>query len=398
MHRYLIGFSVTIALLILLGIFAVTQLEIYQKSKAIAPSREAFGNACLAMERWLAKTGHPVRIESGGNPRYILAAREKTVYVQASCFDWSGEVQNMLEPWVSEGGVLVLSVDSPWYEEGAEGLRDFLTYLGIERINPEDQSEEIPGEPQRPIPYFDWSLAFKVKQNALPKSITKVQTMSDEDGVIRLVRLSLDKGSVTVIGVPYFMYFDSLRKEENARLSWNLLGTQTGSELGVLFIRDKKAVKRLWGKLAERGNIFALGVSILVLLVIGFWMVIPVFGLLLDDPVKPGKPIRERFLAEARFLKKYGALETYLMVYVREIKLKLRKRAGFPEGESPQELAEQIRTLSRDSPQGTAPSWDLTVLTNALEPKKHLKPPDLVKYSAILKKVLEGLLVFTRQS
>jgi hypothetical protein len=50
-------------------------------------------------------------------------------------------------------------------------------------------------------------------------------------------------------------------------------------------------------------------------------MVIPVFGLVFYEKQKTSRPIRERFTAEIRFLKKYGALNHYLEVYERELKL-----------------------------------------------------------------------------
>jgi hypothetical protein len=44
--------------------------------------------------------------------------------------------------------------------------------------------------------------------------------------------------------------------------------------------------------------------------------------------VKPGKPLRERFLAEGQFLKKFGALDSYLAAYQDEIKRRLIKKEG----------------------------------------------------------------------
>jgi hypothetical protein len=71
-------------------------------------------------------------------------------------------------------------------------------------------------------------------------------------------------------------------------------------------------------------------VSVLALVCIGFWMVIPGFGVLRHGDERRSRPIRDRFRAEARFLKKYHALDGYLEVYLREIKSKNRDQEKDP--------------------------------------------------------------------
>jgi len=68
----------------------------------------------------------------------------------------------------------------------------------------------------------------------------------------------------------------------------------------------------------ERGNLLPVGISALLLIILGFWMAIPVFGLVTIEKQKSSRPIRDRFIAEIRFLKKYRALDHYLNVYERE--------------------------------------------------------------------------------
>jgi hypothetical protein len=48
-------------------------------------------------------------------------------------------------------------------------------------------------------------------------------------------------------------------------------------------------------------------------------MVIPVFGIPLTEERRRPTGIVDRFRAEARFLGRYGALRTYLIVYLREL-------------------------------------------------------------------------------
>jgi hypothetical protein len=69
-------------------------------------------------------------------------------------------------------------------------------------------------------------------------------------------------------------------------------------------------------------------VSALTLALVGVWMALPVFGRFPQEAERPGKPIGERFRAESRFLRKYGALDLYLAVYVADLWTKLRVRRG----------------------------------------------------------------------
>ena len=140
---------------------------------------------------------------------------------------------------------------------------------------------------------------------------------------IVFVSLEMGKGSITVTGDVPFLYSTNLRKKPNAELAGTLFLNDPG---GVLLIRNAENEKHLFGSLAERGNPFALLVSAVVLAAAGFWMVIPLFGRFRHVPARPGKPLRERFLAEGRFLLKYGALDKYLSVYGAELEQRRRVR------------------------------------------------------------------------
>jgi hypothetical protein len=77
--------------------------------------------------------------------------------------------------------------------------------------------------------------------------------------------------------------------------------------------------------------------------------VIPLFGRPQRDDERPGKPLRERFLAEALFLKRFGALESYLAFYVKEARLKFQRRAGeVSEGEFAARAARVCGLEARD--------------------------------------------------
>jgi hypothetical protein len=156
----------------------------------------------------------------------------------------------------------------------------------------------------------------------------------DAAGAIRFLTLPLGEGSLTVTGAPCFRWSHELEEEANARLSWELTGERDAANRGVLFIRPSEGEADLLDEFSRRGRMASMVISILVLTALGFWMVIPGFGVIKEDGDDAARSARERFLAEARFLKKYRALGGYLDWYIREIRARLRRReGGFEDGD-----------------------------------------------------------------
>jgi hypothetical protein len=335
MGRYKTIFGIAAALILILGILAYTQLEIYQRTEPVAPSRAIRTNPFSTLEKWLSKTGHLVRIDPRLSPSRLVLVKERSVYIQASIFDWQ-DYESTILPWVEKGGSLIISIDPPWYDED-ENLTSFLEAVGVRAESAggtdgdaaidDGAGEDEPGAvPESAVilrdtagdinfdPRFRFSL-IEDFDGGVPL------LMKDSQGITRLVQIPLGQGDITVTGRPYFMYNFNLKSEENARLSWKLTAAKTkGENSGVLFVRGGRVAKSLFGKLAERGNLLPLIVSVLALVFIGFWMVIPSFGVLRTGDGRRQRPIRDRFRSEARFLKKYHALDGYLEVYLREIK------------------------------------------------------------------------------
>jgi hypothetical protein len=347
MDNYRTIFIFCLAFLALLALAGYTLFEIYPTTAYRRPATESLVNEYLALDRWLEKTGHPLRTAAAGGLDLLENLPEKTLLIQSSRFDWSAEAAGAFLPWVEAGGNLVIFPDWPGYgEEEPEGQRIFFEELGIitEESSPfydeaEETGAEDQGEPESGTaePGFDLRVRFTLEE----KAGESARTLKDRRGIIRLVTISRGRGSVTVSGRPGFMRSPQLKKEQNARLAWSLTGGLDRENRGIYFIRGKEPASGLWGKLAERGNITALGVSALLLAVVGLWMVLPAFGRPPRETERPGKPIGERFRAESRFLGKYGALDFYLGVYVEDLWSKLRIRRGiYPPEQKAAALAE----------------------------------------------------------
>jgi hypothetical protein len=341
MHKRFTVCAVIVLVLTAAGIFACTALELYPRTVPVFPVRDALTNDFFALERWLAETGHPVRVETRGSPSGIVSGGEQTALVQASACVWEN-ADTVLMPWIERGGFLVICLEAEDLYD--DDLAAFLADCGIrpevdgsgeaedggwpEPADPLADMENLPEETD--VPDFDRAIWFGAGNTQAAGAGGNVFTMRDGEGVVRLARFSRGDGAITVIGRPLCMYNDYLEREINARLAWELSGARTSAaEPGLLFIREKRVTRGLLGKIADRGAVFPLALSALLLVIVGFWAVIPMFGPVFSEQRSRARPIGERFRAEVRFLKKYGALQSYLETYARELK----SQAGDGEGD-----------------------------------------------------------------
>ena len=325
-RNYLIGAAI---IAVILGLFVLIFnlfFEIIPITKYSQPSREARVNEYLALDRWLTGMGIPVRVETSGDLFMLSQAKEKKVFIQASLFDWTDEAVNYLAGWVEKGGTLLLVLDYPlwWRDEEPIVLLD---KFGI-------RAEEI-----------------------LPR---RHDAIDARNGVTKTEQVKRGKGKIVALADSNFMRSANLDDESNIRLAWALFASDSdrkpdNAESGWLFIRGKAKVRGLLGTIFQQGNFAVLLVAVLVLLVVCFWAVIPGFGLVKWDNENSYRqslrPLRERFLAEGRFLKSYGALDFYSQVYVREIKKRLAVREGIIGDEESMNRALEIYKRSHEKPE-----------------------------------------------
>ena len=326
MRKYAIPFFLIIAALAIVAVFAYNFFEIYEKPTYKSPSSQARSNEYLAMERWLNKTGHAVRVIPHADASKILSASEKTVVLFASVFNWQADTYSNLEQWAESGKNLVICLDIEEEEAEDAGLVEFLAKLGV-TVNFSDSRMWWGsfGISNDDFPTFSDYIDFTINSAQRKTELTAIE---DASGKIRLVSIPIKTGSIAVCDEPIFMLSYHLDKETNALLSWQLTAGQDDEKNGVLFVRGVITEPGFFGKLAEQGNFLPLLISVLVLIFIGFWMVIPVFGFLTGDAELPGKPIKERFLAEARFLKKYKGLGSYLEIYYLSLRQRFCRKYG----------------------------------------------------------------------
>jgi hypothetical protein len=284
----------------LVVLFCLTQLERVPVERWVSPSRDALVNPYLALDRWLEAAGIGSRILAEGDLKILLAGPEKTVFVQTSCFDWSGD-QEALTGWIREGGNLFVAWDAP-----DRKLSGYLEGFGVteggeygEAGGGKNTEGTTDPSAEGVIFFLDGRRQFRIGET---KGAENVRVLRSR-GLIRLVSLEAGKGSLTITGEPYFLHSSSLRDMDNAGLAWDLiLGRSRGR---ILFFRGSGGERRFFGALLDRGNPAAFVLAALLLTGVGFWMAIPLFGRFKPVRELPGRPLRERFLAEGRFFKKY---------------------------------------------------------------------------------------------
>ena len=321
-HR-IIGLVVVVMVLGLLSFAVYSLFEIQPVTRTVPPSREARINEYLALDRWLGGMGISLRILDTGSLLLFLEAEERQIFIQSSLFHWTDEGVEYLSHWIREGGTLFLVLD---YSQGWVETEP-LSLLEQFGIRAEIESVRSTFYYDTEYPNYDQRVSFTQYDEA-------ALALKDRSGRARLVQQRWGAGKLIVSGSPYFLLSGNLDEKANSRLAWTLFS----GEGDWLFIRGTTRVQGLLGSLFRQGNFQVLIVSALVLLVIGFWAVIPGFGLVRGDEEKPGKALRERFLAEGRFLKSYGALDFYHKAYMKEIKRRLAYKEGLRSEEEIQRL------------------------------------------------------------
>ncbi|MDR2768136.1 MAG: hypothetical protein LBB82_07415 [Treponema sp.] len=321
---------IVLLIIVIVGAFCYTRLEIVPTTRWVDPSRRARDDVFLGLKRTLGALGIPWR-EAVKSPRRfgeksadagtLAASAEQSVFIQASAFNWE-QAGDLIIPWVERGGALFIAVDTADWD-----LEQMLKSLGVEWYDryspspPEEAENEAAVEKKDSGVTFDNRFGFRItEQKADRISVLR------HFGAIRLVILYKGRGSIALSGSPYFLYPYNLKEEKNAALAADLL-IAPARKSGLLFFVDIGEEQHFFGSLAERGDIRPLGVSLLLLIILGFWMTLPRFGRYKALPQLPGRPLAERFRAEGRFFEKYGALENYALIYRQEYE-QLCKRRG----------------------------------------------------------------------
>ena len=291
-----------------IGYLLYTNYEIVPSKIPFLPSHEVRQNSYYALERWLIDTGHSPHVQSFFYPEALERIEEKTVVVLSTAANWR-DADIYLIPWIEKGKSLVINLTNiNTYDNDVSTENDLLKFilgLGISvGTTPNYYTYTDDSSPS-----FHWRVKFIIEDDK------EYFTINDIHGNVRLVEIPIGEGTLTLIGQPIFLENQNIKKEPNARLAWRLTGARSSEDnMDILFVRytGDNFSKPLLGTLIQRGNLLPVIIGALLLIIFGFWMVIPVFGLVSEEKQRTSRPIKERFTAEISFLKKYKGLYYYL--------------------------------------------------------------------------------------
>jgi hypothetical protein len=325
-NKKLLGFIIGLAVIgaVLFAFFNIYEIEEYEKY--VPPSREVQINEYFALDRWLAFEGHTVRAERYGDFEMLKEVQADIILIQERLFNWDEEAVAYLDSWVEQGGRLILCLDSYRGRYIDIFLQAYLDELGVEFG---EERDELNGVWRYDDNFPTYGRNIILKEPEDPSLEKDILFLKDVYGYVRLIQFVRGSGTVTVTGTPRFMTNYNLNYESDSRLSWYLLAHNAdpseGAQPTILFIRGESPVESLLGRVFMLGNFGIIIIAGLILIAVGFWSIIPLFGVIRGNEEKTGRFLAERFLAEGRFLKRFGALDQYRNSYFHEIRRKFMK-------------------------------------------------------------------------
>lgn len=296
---------VTVAAALLILYFA-TALECAPVERTSPPTSEVRNDPFMAIHEILAPDfpvttyDAPADIDLWDCSYLILYARDLSYFESTE-----------LESWVKSGGRLQIVFDKPeqapaddwWLEEGSwiQDLKPVFIYAEFESSELlsgfVDSNGALVGDSETRIT-VDQAVSF---QNVEDKSdTTHIRARGQNFAVLR----NIGNGFVLVAGRPYFMINQYLRKQDNVRFVSELFNGISFKDTGYIWIPSPGS--KVPPKIANL-NTLPVIVSIVLLCLLLFWSKLPRLGPTLPEDGADQRSLRERFMAEGRFLWRHGA-------------------------------------------------------------------------------------------
>lgn len=381
MRKYAkIAGSVLIILLIL-GFLALRFLEPYTTTRNIRPSQEVQNDQFYVLEQWLLKSGHLVQRLQQIDAYELMDRQENTVILASDAFLWTEEGTALLLNMVESGLSLFIYTNS-WKQELYEPLYlDLLLETGLfswtedSDADAEDKGGTEEGDVEKEDGLW-FTSSLKINRKSEQTIIYE-----DDNGTLLAVGKKHGKGQIFFGNGSFFMQNSGLVCPDYADAAWKLSGRQDTDKSGILIIWNNTLPPAFFGRILSRGNSLPLVISSILLLIIALWMSLSHFGVYPYLEEVSGKPIQERFLSEALFLKKYKALDSYISSYQKLIRSIIRKKTSKDPGED-KELASHVAAYCH---------MDEAYIQPVFIKKGRLRSKDFLKHIHILESIIERL-------
>jgi hypothetical protein len=290
-------------------------------------SIEVKKNIYLAIDRLLMRTGHPLMIYEAGDLDNIIDSGKKKAIIFSSSFDWNcyKELEELIR---YENYTIIVFIDGPEDDLLSEFLFNFNIGYYFDGLwkDPDDNESGKNDD----IADFDTAVCFNIIESD-DSNNKHLDYLEDGSGDIRLIRLTINDNSLVVSGTPLYMDWSFINDADcrsNARLAWSISGALDDEKDGFVILRSKKAAAgktyhdsgSFFNLFFQNKAAYMIVFSSLALVISGFCVSFPSFGRWKAERKSPCKSIKERFLLEGRFLKKYDALNLYLEPYAERIR------------------------------------------------------------------------------
>ncbi|MDR2510731.1 MAG: hypothetical protein LBC77_08830 [Spirochaetaceae bacterium] len=284
--------------------------EIYETTKRAEPSAQAQLNLYHASDLWLIAENHPLRIVERANVHDLTGRNEKTALIFSSSFEW--DYYKALYELVKNGVSLAVFID----DMGSENLENFLALCNIQHriFRPFNSGA---------AEYEELEADYEAESEESAVFDDDVHFLRDEGKQAPFAYRELGQGRILVTGIPFFMQWENLAPERNplnAEYAWKFSGALDADKSGIIIARSEAAAKavehenaepRFWEDFLGRKPVLVIALTLLLVVVTGFWLGLSPFGKWKPERSLPGVTIEERLLTEARFFKKYNCLYMY---------------------------------------------------------------------------------------
>jgi hypothetical protein len=336
----LVVVGLILAVVALIGV-ALSQLERRTLQIEVGPSEDARRNPFLAAERFLARLEIPASSESGRERLRRLPPPTDTLVVRHPG-SLAPERRRALDRWMTDGGRLVVtaSESGPGGAEDGDLVAGYGVRLHIEDADaPTEVLAEIPfGDPVRPL------RASFSSERALV-TISEPETAVTAGDRLRLVRLPVGDGSLTVLADDRFMTNAAIGEDDHALLTAVLVAPAPGGTVWLLYDREMPWI----GAVVWSAAPYAV-ISGALCLLAWAWSAGARLGPLQPVPSRDRRDLLEHLDASGDFLRRHGQADHLIKPTRRRILELWRRRRPDLGALDDAALARAIAVASDENP------------------------------------------------
>jgi len=318
-----------IGILVLTGAWFVANFERVPVKERLAEEPEARHNPYLALERFLARMGRPLKRESNVHVLDALPAGGVLILDHNRRYQMNPARVDRIMAWVAAGGYLIVEPEWPGisdpicekldvgiFDRKKDGVlnpdlkgNDTTRTTGARArrsLPPSTVTVRIPGA-TRPLVVSFW---FGGRR---PGKLEPDWVAGNAGRGDQFLHYHVGRGNVTVAeGLMQILSNHSIGEHDNAELIWTLIQTYQPNAKAPVILMSRLKVPTLWDWLAE--SAWTAVIAGAMLLALWIWRILPRFGPVVPEPEAARRELREHLAALGRYVWRSGGLDHWLGV------------------------------------------------------------------------------------